>query len=118
MANESFVQPSSLDGKEKVVEYAVIVESPERVKRAGIYVPTGRNVIRTSVYFSDGTMTRTKSKHFTSFFGNIEGPVTEIPGGFRVDVNRKIRFFMSPTEYGNGEIYDVIAASLAEETTE
>ncbi len=118
MANESFVQPSTLDGKEKVVEYAEVVESAERVKRAGIYIPTGRNVIRTSVYFSDGSMTRTKSKHFASFFGNFEGKVTEIPGGLRVDVNRKIRFFMTPTEYGNGEFYDVIAASVAAEDTE
>lgn len=118
MTDVMFVQPSYLDGKEKVVEYAVIVESPERVKRAGIYIPTGRNVLRTSVYFTDGTMTRTKSKHFVSFFGNLEGKVTEIPGGFRVDVNRKIRFYMEPTEYANGEFYDVIAASEPEGGTE
>lgn len=114
MTNESFVQPSALDGKEAVVEYAEITESPEVKERGGLYIPTGRNVQRVKLVFADGKTSRSKSKHWVSFFGNEFGDVIEIPNGFRVKVDCLIRFFMIPTEYANGKIYDVIGAGFVE----
>ncbi len=114
MTDVMFVQPSALDGKEAVVEYAEITESPEVKERGGIYIPTGRKVQRVKLVFADGKTTRSKSKHWVAFFGNIEGDVTEIPNGFRVKVGRSIRFFTVPTEYANGKTYDVIGAGFVD----
>ena len=114
MTNITFVQPSFLDGKEAVVEYAEITESPEVKERGGIYIPTGRTVQRVKLVFADGRTTRSKSKHWVSFFGNMTGDITEIPNGFRVSIGRLIRFFMIPTEYANGKTYDVIGAGFVD----
>ena len=114
MTDVTFVQPSYLDGKEAVVEYAEITESPEVKERGGIYIPTGRTVQRVKLVFADGKTSRSKSKHWVSFFGNEFDDVTEIPNGFRVKVGYAIRFFMVPTEYANGKTYDVIGAGFVD----
>ncbi len=114
MNDDKFVQPSALDGQVGKVVACNIVEKPDVRKVNGVFIPTGRKSLRTALYFADGTMTRTKSQHFARVFGYFcDKPYTDAGGDKGAQsgpMDEEFEFFMTSTEYANGEVYDVIDA--------
>ena len=96
------------------VHIATVQELPERKQINGIWIDTGRKVQRATLYFLDGTFTRTKSKHIVSAIGAMADNPVPIDNGFAVFVGKDVDFMYIPTEYANGEIYDVISMKVAD----
>lgn len=96
------------------VHIATVQEQPERKQINGIWVPTGRKVQRATLYFLDGTFTRTKSKHIIAAIGALADSPVAIDNGFAIFVGKDANFTYIPTEYANGEIYDVVSMEIAE----
>lgn len=110
----NFIDPIKLVGKKKFV-HAVLVESkPEKKQINTVWVPTGRTVTKTTLMFSDGTWSTSKSINWLVVFGNTTGVTDMIPSGFKRVINAEYEFFLTPTEYGNGRMYDVIDAKRVE----
>ena len=96
------------------VHIATVQELPERKQINGIWIDTGRKVQRATLYFLDGTFSRTKSKHIISAIGAMADNPVPIDNGFAVFVGKDVAFMYIPTEYANGEIYDVISMKVAD----
>ena len=96
------------------VHIATVQELPERKQINGIWIDTGRKVLKATLYFLDGTFTRTKSKHIISAIGAMADNPVPIDNGFAILVGKDVNFTYVPTEYANGEIYDVISMEVAE----
>jgi hypothetical protein len=96
------------------VHIATVQELPERKQINGIWIDTGRKVQKASLYFLDGTFTRTKSKHIIAAIGAMAVDPVPIDNGFAIFVGKDVNFMYVPTEYANGEIYDVISMEIAE----
>ena len=91
------------------VHMATIQEVPERKQIGGIWIETGRMVQRATLYFVDGTYTRTKSKHILAAIARIAKDPMPIRNGFTTILNKDVVFTYVPTKYANGKIYDVIS---------
>ena len=96
------------------VHIATVQELPERKQINGIWIDTGRKVLRATLYFIDGTFTRTKSKHIVSAIGALADNPIPIDNGFAVIVGKDVNFVYIPTKYANGETYDVISMEIAD----
>ena len=96
------------------VHIATVQELPERKQINGIWIDTGRKVLKATLYFLDGTFTRTKSKHIIAAIGAMADDPVAIDNGFAIFVGKDVNFFYIPTEYANGEVYDVISMEVAE----
>lgn len=96
------------------VHIATVQELPERKQINGIWIDTSRKVLRATLYFLDGTFTRTKSKHIVSAIGALADAPVPIDNGFAVIVGKDVDFMYIPTEYANGEVYDVIGMKVAD----
>ena len=96
------------------VHIATVQELPERKQINGIWISTGRKVQRATLYFLDGTFTRTKSKHIISAIGAFADSPVAIDNGFAIVVGKDVNFTYIPTKYANGEIYDVVGMEIAE----
>ena len=80
-----------------------------------VWISTGRMVTRATIYFRDGTYTRTKSKHVIATIGQLADEPVNIDGGFAVVINKKVKFGKKPTPYANGKTYDVLTMDVVEE---
>lgn len=100
--------------KSAYVHIATVQELPERKQINGIWIDTGRKVLRATLYFLDGTFTRTKSKHIVSAIGALADAPVPIDNGFAVLVGKDVNFMYIPTKYANGETYDVISMEIVD----
>lgn len=91
------------------VHMATVQEVPERKQIGGIWIETGRMVLRATLYFVDGTYTRTKSKHIFAAIARIGAEPIPIGNGFATFLNKDVNFVYVPTKYANGKTYDVIS---------
>lgn len=94
---------------------ATVQNVEERKNINGVWISTGRTVIRATVYFDDGTYTRTKSKHVLTTIGRLFVDPVYIDNGFAVALNKKVKFGKKPTLYANGKTYDVLTMDIVEE---
>ena len=96
------------------VHIATVQELPERKQINGIWIDTGRKVQRATLYFLDGTFTRTKSKHIVSAIGAMADAPIPIDNGFAIFVGKDVNFVYVPTKYANGEIFDVVSMEVVD----
>lgn len=79
------------------------------------WVIMGHIVPRATVYFSDNTCIRTKSKHVIATIGALADDPVLIDNGFAVIIADKVKFGKEPTLYANGKTYDTLTMTVGDE---
>ena len=105
----TYVDGKELVGKTKGVDYMVVQTVPERKNVNGVWIGTGREIVRATIIFNDGTFTRTRSQHILDFIGARAADYIPAPNGFAIELDGMVEFFYRPTVYANGKTYDVLS---------